>query len=277
MIKLNDLLNLTEEQAANTKIRFNMNNRHDDPIKLYQDNREIINKQWLYWKYSKSLFQVGQIAICLVRMPKNKDQWLLTTIDTVSKDLNVDEKGIGYEGTPIKEYEKYFGRVIVKFHNKHEQLVRWLNNLKSDLEVSQILPDTFRDDSFPGYDNVKLSYSDLKRIVKNSYNDWIAALSNQKAVYLITDTNTGKLYVGSATSKNEMLLKRWKDYLETGHGGNKELIKLVEAEGIEYIEKHFQYSILENYNAKVEDDFVRGRESWWKEVLKSNVFGYNDN
>ncbi|RIY19278.1 endonuclease [Bifidobacteriaceae bacterium NR026] len=277
MIKLNDLLNLTEEQAANTKIRFNMNNRHDDPIKLYQDNREIINKQWLYWKYSKSLFQVGQIAICLVRMPKNKDQWLLTTIDTVSKDLNVDEKGIGYEGTPIKEYEKYFGRVIVKFHNEHEQLVRWLNNLKSDLEVSQILPDTFRDDSFPGYDNVKLSYSDLKRIVKNSYNDWIAALSNQKAVYLITDTNTGKLYVGSATSKNEMLLKRWKDYLETGHGGNKELIKLVEAEGIEYIEKHFQYSILENYNAKVEDDFVRGRESWWKEVLKSNVFGYNDN
>ena len=278
MIKLNDLLNLTEEQAANTKIHFNMNNGHDDPIKLYQDNREIINKQWFYWKEgNKSLFQVGQIAICLVRMPKNKDQWLLTTIDTVSKDLNVDKKGIGYEGTPIKEYEKYFGRVIVKFHNEHEQLVRWLNNLKSDLEVSQILPDTFRDDSFPGYDNVKLSYSDLKRIVKNSYNDWIAALSNQKAVYLITDTNTGKLYVGSATSKNEMLLKRWKDYLETGHGGNKELIKLVEAEGIEYIEKHFQYSILENYNAKVEDDFVRDRESWWKEVLKSNVFGYNDN
>lgn len=278
MIKLNDLLNLTEEQAAKTKIRFNMNNGHDDPIELYQDNREIINKQWFYWKEgNKSLFQVGQIAICLVRMPKNKDQWLLTTIDTVSKDLNVDKKGIGYEGTPIKEYEKYFGRVIVKFHNEHEQLVRWLNNLKSYLEVSQILPDTFRDDSFPGYDNVKLSYSDLKRIVKNSYNDWIAALSNQKAVYLITDTNTGKLYVGSATSKDEMLLKRWKDYLETGHGGNEKLIELVEAEGIEYIEKYFQYSILENYNAKVDDDFVRGRESWWKDVLKSEDFGYNGN
>ncbi|MFU0551516.1 GIY-YIG nuclease family protein [Gardnerella swidsinskii] len=277
MIKLNDLLNLTEEQAANTKIRFNMSNGDYDPIELYQDNREEINKRWLYWKGNKSLFQVGQIAICLVRMPKNKDQWLLTTIDTVSKDLNVDKEGIGYEGTPIKEYEKYFGRVIVKFHNEHEQLVRWLNNLKSDLEVSQILPDTFRDDSFPGYDNVKLSYSDLKRIVKNNYDDWIAALSNQKAVYLITDTNTGKLYVGSATSKDEMLLKRWKDYLETGHGGNQELIKLVEAEGIEYIEKYFQYSILENYNANESDDFVLGRESWWKEVLKSNVFGYNDN
>lgn len=277
MIKLNDLLNLTEEQAANTKIRFNMSNGDYDPIELYQDNREEINKRWLYWKGNKSLFQVGQIAICLVRMSKNKDQWLLTTIDTVSKDLNVDKEGIGYEGTPIKEYEKYFGRVIVKFHNEHEQLVRWLNKLKSDLEVSQILPDTFRDDSFPGYDNVKLSYSDLKRIVKNNYDDWIAALSNQKAVYLITDTNTGKLYVGSATSKDEMLLKRWKDYLETGHGGNQELIKLVEAEGIEYIEKYFQYSILENYNANESDDFVLGRESWWKDVLKSEDFGYNGN
>ncbi|MDK7859562.1 GIY-YIG nuclease family protein, partial [Klebsiella pneumoniae] len=78
-----------------------------------------------------------------------------------------------------------------------------------------------------------------------------AALSSQKAVYLITDTNTGKLYVGSATSNNGMLLKRWKDYLETGHGGNEELIKLVEAKGIKYIEDHFQYSILENYNANV--------------------------
>ncbi|MCT7850480.1 MAG: GIY-YIG nuclease family protein, partial [Lactobacillus iners] len=89
--------------------------------------------------------------------------------------------------------------------------------------------------------------------------------------------NTGKLYVGSATSDNEMLLKRWKDYLETGHGGNEKLIKLVEAEGIEYIEKYFQYSILENYNAKVDDKFVLGRESWWKDVLKSEDFGYNGN
>ncbi|RFD73226.1 hypothetical protein AXE72_04130 [Gardnerella vaginalis] len=31
------------------------------------------------------------------------------------------------------------------------------------------------------------------------------------------------------------------------------------------------------FNAKVDDDFVRGRESWWKDVLKSDVFGYNDN
>lgn len=73
MIKLNDLLNLTEEQAANTKIRFNMNNGYCDPIQLYQDDREKINKEWLYKNGNKSLFQVGQIAICLVRMLKNKD------------------------------------------------------------------------------------------------------------------------------------------------------------------------------------------------------------
>jgi hypothetical protein len=31
------------------------------------------------------------------------------------------------------------------------------------------------------------------------------------------------------------------------------------------------------FNAKVDDDFVLGRESWWKEVLKSEDFGYNGN
>ncbi|MDK6295137.1 hypothetical protein QP371_04500 [Gardnerella swidsinskii] len=31
------------------------------------------------------------------------------------------------------------------------------------------------------------------------------------------------------------------------------------------------------FNAKVDDKFVLGRESWWKEVLKSKDFGYNAN
>ena len=40
---------------------------------------------------------------------------------------------------------------------------------------------------------------------------------------------------------------------------------------------YFQYSILENYNAKVDDDIILSRESWWKEIFKSREFGYNKN
>lgn len=89
--------------------------------------------------------------------------------------------------------------------------------------------------------------------------------------------SNGKLYVGSATSDNGMLLKRWKDYISNGHGGNAELKKLVNQKGIEYIKQNFQYLILENYNSKIDDSVILERENWWKEILQSRNFGYNAN
>ena len=74
-----------------------------------------------------------------------------------------------------------------------------------------------------------------------------------------------------------MLLARWSSYVENGHGGNKELIALVREKGLEYVQQYFQYSILENYNARIDDHVVLKRESWWKETLQSRKFGYNDN
>ena len=74
-----------------------------------------------------------------------------------------------------------------------------------------------------------------------------------------------------------MLLQRWSNYVANGHGGNKELVELVEREGFDFVKKHFQYAILENYNAKVEDRIILIRESWWKETLQTRVWGYNRN
>ena len=149
---------------------------------------------------------------------------------------------------------------------------RWMGG-----QVCQILPDTFDDDDFPGYDKVNLSYNQLKSILDRGKKDWIAALESQKAVYLITDTNNGKLYVGSATSSYGMLLQRWSNYVSNGHGGNKELKRIVDSEGIEYVQSYFRYTILENYNSKVDDAVVLERESWWKNILLTRTFGYNDN
>ncbi|WP_369123980.1 GIY-YIG nuclease family protein [Bifidobacterium adolescentis] len=46
-------------------------------------------------------------------------------------------------------------------------------------------------------------------------------------MYVITNTDNGKLYVGSATGRNG-IYQRWKNYIDNGHGGNTELRKLVE-------------------------------------------------
>lgn len=273
-IMLNDLLKFNEDEFKNIKIKFNQSNGYEDPMELYQSNPDIVNNRWLFWRSARRYFYVGQLAICLLKL--SNDNWLLTTIKKVTKELNVYD-GVNYEGDEVEEYKQYFGRVIIKYHKTTQQQGRYYGEIYHELEVQQILPSVFDGDDFPGYDKVRLSYGQLELVLRRGKRDWIAALENQKAVYLITDKSNGKLYVGSATSNKGMLLQRWKSYIANGHGGNKELVELVKKEGIDYIKKHFQYSILENYNSKVDDHEILERESWWKETLQTRNFGYNRN
>lgn len=271
---LKDLLRFSEEELNRVKIKFNQHNGFDNPMDLYKNNPEIVNTQWLFWNTKQRYFDVGQIAICLLKL--SYDLWLLTTIKLVTKDLGVSG-GISFEGEEIERFQALFGRVIVQYHKTSQSQGRWFASLQDELVVNQILPDCFDGDDFPGYDKVRLSFRQLEAIITLGKKDWVAALGNQKAVYLITDKHNGKLYVGSATSNTGMLLQRWSNYVNNGHGGNKELVALVEREEFDYVRENFQYSILENYNAKVDDHIILERESWWKETLQSRVWGYNSN
>ena len=273
-IKIDDLLRITSSDAGRVKVKFNQNDGNEDPMDLYLRNPDIVNTQWLFWRNKQRYFNVGQIAICLLKL--SYDTWLLTTIKKVTKEFDV-LNGINYEGTELSEYKQYFGRVIIKYHKTAQTQGMFYNTVRDELEVLEILPNVYDGDEFPGYDRVRLSYEQLASIIERQKKSWISALENQKAVYLITDKNTGKLYVGSATSDNGMLLARWSSYADNGHGGNVELKRLVNEQGVDYIKKHFQYSILENYNARIDDKVILERESWWKETLQSRVFGYNDN
>ncbi|TDM13574.1 GIY-YIG nuclease family protein [Macrococcus bovicus] len=273
-ILLNDLLGFSEEEMKNVKIKFNQSNGIENPIDLFKENPDLLNNQWLFWRTKTRYFSVGQIAVCLVRL--SYDTWLLSTVKRVVKELGV-LNGVNYVGEELEQYSQYYGRVIIKFRKSFQSQGRFYEGLHNELVVQQILPTTFDGDDFPGYDKVKLSYQQLASIIQRGKRDWIAALENQKAVYLITDTYNGKLYVGSATSNSQMLLTRWSNYVHNGHGGNKELIKLVNEKGFDYVKQYFQYTILENYNGKIDDKLVLQRESYWKEALGSRQFGYNSN
>ena len=273
-ILIDDLLHIPPEIAGGVKVKFNQHNGYNDPMELYLQEPDTVNTQWLFWRTKQRYFNVGQIAICLLKL--SYDTWLLTTIKRVTKELGVYD-GINYEGEELEEYRQYYGRVIIKYHKTAQTQGMFYSTVQKDLEVLQLLPAAFEGEEFPGYDNVRLSYLQLATIIQRRKQSWVAALENQKAVYLITDTSNGKLYVGSATSDKGMLLARWSSYVENGHGGNKELIALVREKGLEYVQQHFLYSILENYNARIDDHVVLKRESWWKETLQSRKFGYNDN
>ncbi len=271
---LNDLLHISDDEMKNVKIRFNQHNGSENPLDLYVRDPEYVNSQYFLWRSQRRYFSVGQTAICFLKI--SEDMWLLTTIKKIKKDLDVIE-GINYECEEIAEYKPYFGRLIIKFHKTFQTQGVFYKSVFKELIVDQILPSQYDGEDFPGYDKVRLSYEKLSSIISREKRDWIAALENQKAVYLITDKHNGKLYVGSATSDTGMLLQRWKNYIENGHGGNKELKRIVNENGLEYIKRYFQYSILENYNSKVDDSVILERESWWKETLQSRNFGYNQN
>ena len=273
-ILLNDILHFSPSEIPNVRIKFNISNGHEDPLDLYKENPDKVNVQWFLWHDTRRYFGVGQTAICFLRI--STDTWLLTTIKKITRELPV-KGAVGYDADEVAEYQKYFGRVLVKYHNTSMTMGRTYSSVMNELEVLQILNEQFTGNDFPGYENVCLSYRELKNIIDRQLPGWIAALKSQKAVYLITDTKTGKLYVGSATSQKGMLLQRWSDYAANGHGGNEDLKALVRREGFDYVKENFQYSILENYNARMDDNYILGRESWWKKALRSKDFGYNKN
>lgn len=273
-IMLNDLLHFDAAEVPNVRVKFNISNGYDDPLDLYKTNPDEVNVTWFLWHDDRRYFNVGQTAICLLKL--RGDQWLLTTIKKITRLLDVTD-GVGYDADEVKEYEQYFGRLVVEYHNPCRTMGRKYENAMDELEVVQILNEQYTGNEFPGYENVRLSYPLLKNIVDRQLPGWVDALRNQKAVYLITDTKTGKMYVGSATSQTGMLLQRWSSYAADGHGGNVELRELVKQQGFDYVKENFQYSILENYNARMDDGYILKRESWWKETLCTRTHGYNKN
>lgn len=268
-IKLNDILRL--ENLDNVKIRFNlMFQQNWNPIEIFKNGDISTMLRGQYWNYNKNKsYKAGQITVGLVKIKPTEDDWLLFHVGRVTKDLN-KLNGVGYEFEDLPDYEKYVGRLIVKFKNKAQTMIRNAESVIDECYVSQILPDTFDNDLFPGYEKVNISWDEMNRVLEKS--NWKTALQNQKGVYLMTDMLNGKMYVGSAYGEN-MILGRWRAYVKTGHGGNVGLKALT----FDYIKKNFKYSILDIYKSTTDDQIIIDRESWWKEVLQSRKFGYNEN
>ena len=66
--------------------------------------------------------------------------------------------------------------------------------------------------------------------------------------------------------------------MTNGQGGNEELIQIVAEKGFDYVKDNFQYTVLENYNSRTDDEIILAREKWWKVALDTRgSHGYNRN
>ena len=109
--------------------------------------------------------------------------------------------------------------------------INWCQNGTTDKEILEIRP-AVSEVEFISYDKVLLSFDTLRKIVYNkaAYKEWEDKLSAVAGVYLITDTKTGKHYVGSASGLEGGIWGRWSEYARTKHGGNKRLVELITAD-----------------------------------------------
>ena len=104
--------------------------------------------------------------------------------------------------------------------------------------------------------------------MRNDRPGWKAALENVKGVYLVTDTKTGRFYVGSAYGE-QGVWSRWRNYADTGHGGNVELRKIVKSADLRYCRANFRFALLEHRLSKTPDDVILAREEYWKRILRT--------
>lgn len=176
-----------------------------------------------------------------------------------------------YVMSEVDGYDDLKERVIIRWSNA----ISWHQWITRDMEVLEISPG-LNYKRFTDYNELILTFKELREIVECQYNDWKIVLSAIKGIYLITDCRTGKLYVGSAYGDNG-LWGRWCEYVNTnGNGGNKALIALTGKDS-QYAENYFQFSILMLLPKTVTASDAISKEQLFKRKLGSNAFGLNYN
>lgn len=160
----------------------------------------------------------------------------------------------------------FIGRLKLR-SSYDSRLVRvTMESVYEDFEVVEILREPYTGRPFPGLEDINLSFEEIETLVRNSRPDWKAALESVKGIYLITDTLTGKRYVGSAYGEGG-IWSRWCAYIKTGHGGNVDLRALVTTPDFSYCRTNFRFALLEHRPFRAADELIIEREGFWKRLL----------
>lgn len=177
-----------------------------------------------------------------------------------------------YKMAEVSGFEELNERVIIDWGKSTITWHQWLH--KNDKEVVAIERKGI-DWVCPDYEEIILSYEQLQRIIKDQISVWKNKLSSSNCIYVISDSKSGSLYVGS-TYNREGIWGRWKDYASTGHGGDVELIKLLEADP-EYAKKYFTWAILQVLPLGIRDEKAIHIETLWKNKLGRSACSLNKN
>ena len=270
MIKLTDLIQLAGVTLDDYKIHCatSLKNTHLDAyfageFKSWQEHQ---NKE----NFKSSLI------LSLIHL--ESDRWLFAGLYKVLEIRKIRQKGTHYFKYDTEEIDglaHLSGMAVISFRKTFRASYLRGKKYGEKLIVSELRTQKMSIGDFPGFNAVVLSFHELQTIIREKIPSWKSALSNVAGIYLITDKSNGKHYVGSACGE-QGIWKRWEEYANNKHGGNKELKSLLKTKGSEHSEQ-FQFSLLEICSLQANTETVIHRECHWKKVLNSRESGLNSN
>ena len=263
------------ENISDYKVHFGRWNGEYEPLDEWVSDR-CKWKGWQEYRPKSDMFNRPYI-FSLMNFYHEPDAWLFGGIFRVSA-RHRDR----YEVELMEIHETFIGRLKVRPRTSLGSPWRGratrvnFENHYDILEVLEVLREPYSGQPFPGYESIDLPFSQLEALVRNNRTDWKTALENVHGVYLITDTRTGKRYVGSAYGE-QGIWSRWVEYATSGHGWDTELRKLVEPD-LGYPRKNFRFTLLEYRAARTPEKIILERETFWKKVLLAQgKYGLNLN
>ncbi|HOO49906.1 MAG TPA: GIY-YIG nuclease family protein [Alphaproteobacteria bacterium] len=258
------------ENVADYKIHFARWNGHNQPLEVWARDEE----EWQGWQeYYPGRNDFNRPYIfSLIQFYHETDVWLFGGIYEV-----LDRLPDHYKVKKLDAGGEFIGRLKIKSSYRERTTRPKMENHYDDFEVKEILSEPYSGRSFPGYNRIEMSFEELETLIERERVQWKTALENIKGVYLITDTKTGKRYVGSAYGE-QGIWGRWGVYVKVGHGfnkglielvdnHNKDLVKIVEKSGLDYCRQYFRFALLEDCPARMTKEDVINRESFWKTIL----------
>ena len=266
MITIQELLfNRGLEKTARIKLVRHKDKRQD----LYNLYRTDYKKFLDYQNsQSKNVFNKVDYIVSFIGEEGNRSRFI--GVFKVLDEENINKNEFRYNMARVEGFEDLVERVIINW----KTAIKWDQWIKNEMEVIEIHPGLHYK-QFTDYSDFILDFHELKEIVNNKYSDWKKMLSITKGVYLISDTLSGKLYIGSAYGEDG-IWGRWCNYVATnGHSNNKTLKEHIQLDN-DYA-RHFQFSILMLLPRTVTANEAIKKERLFKNKLGTNSFGLNNN
>lgn len=271
-IPINQLIPI--ENLGQYKLHAARESDGNHPLDVFVGDREEW-LEWNRWRGTKNEFTRDFIFSAIEFYPQH-GIWLFGGIFRVLSRSAIKDPN-GYVIEEVDAYSNLVGRLKIKMPTPSRGRAFYLENHYSAMFVNEIIPEPYSGAEFPGFENIVISFHELKSIIETQKMDWKAALSGVKGVYCIIDRSNGKKYIGSAYGEAG-IWSRWSNYAWSGHGDNIHLRLLIEEHGISHAMNNFQIALLEYRPANTADKIIIDRETHWKRLMLSRGdYGYNGN